>query len=293
MYRVFYHVVRSGSISGAAQELFITQPSVSHAVKQLEQKLGMQLLHRGAKGVSLTSEGEQLYAYVHQAYHLLAAAEKKMADLKKLEAGELKIGVSGSLVKHYLLPYLEAYYREYPQIRLRLVHGKTADIANMLHEGNIDIGIVHLPVDDERLETFPTLTIQDIFVAGGAYRHFAEQPISLNDLLDQPLVLLSAASSQRTFLSRIAAAYGAEIKPAIELGNIELLAEFAKLGFGIAFVPQSFVAAELAAGTIAHIPLIEPIPPRQVGIATLRNAPLSQAAQKFARLMSGGQEIAR
>ncbi|MGO4271510.1 LysR family transcriptional regulator, partial [Paenibacillus sp. TAF58] len=142
LYKVFYLTAKSGSLSKAAKELFITQPSVSHSIKLLEDTLGLQLFARTSKGVELTKEGAVLYSYIEQAYNFISLAEEKLSELRNFSSGEIKIGGSDSLCKHYLLPFLESFHVQYPHVQINLVHGTTPEIVKHLKEGKIDIGIV-------------------------------------------------------------------------------------------------------------------------------------------------------
>ena len=90
LYKVFYWAAKTGSLTQAAKSLYITQPSVSHAIKQLEDSLGLSLFIRNSKGVALTPEGATLYSYIEQSHILITQAEKKMAELKNWF---LKIGI--------------------------------------------------------------------------------------------------------------------------------------------------------------------------------------------------------
>ncbi|MGO4268413.1 LysR family transcriptional regulator [Paenibacillus sp. TAF58] len=134
-YRIFLHAAKAGNLTKAAGELYITQPSVSYAIKQMEQALSMKLFHRQSKGVELTTEGKQLLLYVEQSFALLEAGEKKMSALKHLTGGELRVGASDSLFKHILFPYLDTYHKQYPDVRIRLSHGKTFEITARVKEG--------------------------------------------------------------------------------------------------------------------------------------------------------------
>jgi len=103
-YRVFYRTAVNGSLSKAAETLHITQPAVSHTIKQLESQLGAQLFFRTPKGVVLTREGEALFAYVEQAFRMMEAGERKLAEMRDLECGEVHIGASDTLCKHLSAP---------------------------------------------------------------------------------------------------------------------------------------------------------------------------------------------
>ncbi|RXZ79390.1 LysR family transcriptional regulator [Paenibacillaceae bacterium] len=281
-YRIFLQTARTGNLTRAAEALYITQPSVSYALKQMEEALGVKLFHRLSKGVKLTAEGQVLLDYVEQSFALLEAGEHKLDALKRLLGGEIRIGASDSLIKHLLLPQLNEFHLAHPDIRIRLSHGKTADIVHRLKEGGIDCGFVHLPVDDPLLDIMPLTALQDCFVAGKAYASMAANPLSPEELSKLPLLMLSADSSTRHFIEHWFAAHGLTAnEPDIELGSIDLLAEFAKLGFGIAFITRSFVEKELAAGELFELPTAAPIPPRTIGIATRHSMGLSLAAERF------------
>jgi LysR family transcriptional regulator, low CO2-responsive transcriptional regulator len=287
-YRIFMHTARLGNLTKAAQELHITQPSVSYAIKQMEGELGVKLFQRLSKGVELTEEGRALFAYVEQSFALLDAAEQHVTDLKQLTAGEVRIGASDSLIKHLLLPKLHAYHQENPGIRIRLSHGSTPAITQRLLDGQIDCAVLHLPVDDTRLDVHPLRTYEHGYVVGQAYGHVANRTISAQELAKLPHLLLSPGSSTRVFVEQWFAAHGLRISPDIELGSIDLLIEFAKLGFGVAFIARSFVAEEVRRGDLIELRVQEPIPQRSIGLAVRRGMSLSLAAERFAELLSDG-----
>jgi DNA-binding transcriptional LysR family regulator len=283
-YRIFRYTARHGNVTKAAQELHVTQPSVSYAIKQMEEALGLKLFHRLSKGVELTEEGRALLAYVEQSFALLEAAQQHVRDLKQLTAGELRVGASDSLIKHLLLPQLSFFHTRYPGIRIRLSHGRTPDIAQRLKEGLIDCAVVHMPVDDPKLDVQPLAALDDCFVVGEAYRELAGRALTAGDLVRLPLLLLSPGSSTRSFVDRWFAARGFTTKPDIELGSVDLLVEFAIQGFGAAFVTRSFVAQELSRGKLFELRLGEAdaFPPRGIGFAVRRGMKLSLAAERFA-----------
>ncbi|MBM7567593.1 DNA-binding transcriptional LysR family regulator [Paenibacillus sacheonensis] len=284
-YRMFLHTARSGNLTKAAQELHLTQPSVSYAIKQLEEGLGVKLFDRQSKGVSLTPEGAALLAFVEQSLSLLEAGERKMAALQSRASGELRIGSSGPLIKHKLLAPLDRLRSEFPGIELRLYQGNTAQIGTWLKENRIDIGIVHLPSDDPELDTRPLAAIQDCFVAGPQYRESAEHPLAAEELAALPLLLLSGGSSTRQFAERWFAEQGLAVDAAIELNSTEMLVEFAKRGYGAAFVTRAFVRQELQDGELFELRTAEPIPERRIGAAIRRGMSLPVIGQHFMNLL--------
>ncbi|WNQ14333.1 LysR family transcriptional regulator [Paenibacillus aurantius] len=284
-YRAFYFTAKTGSLTKAAEELFITQPAVTHAIKQLEFKLGGQLFFRTPKGVKLTSEGEVLYRYIDQAFTFIQTGETKLAELRELKNGEVRIGAGDTLCKYYLLRYLEAFHKAYPSIRIQVTNRTSSETVSLLKQGKIDFGLINLPLEDKRLTVQESLPLQDCFVAGEKYKHLAAKSLPLQTLARYPLLLLEKGSGTRSYLDAFALEQGIELEPEIELGSIDLLTEFARTGFGIACVVRNFAEEELARGDLYEIRLTEPIPPRPIGIATLNNVPLSPAPARLVEMM--------
>lgn len=281
LYRTFHAVAKSGNITSAAERLHITQPTASYAVKQLENQLGVKLFKRKSKGVALTEEGAVLFRYVNEALQLLGIGEKKIEQLKNLQSGEVRIGVSETLCKYYLLPTLEAFRQQFPHIRIRLIHGNSLRIAEHLHEGNVDFGIVQLPMEDEHIIVREILTMHNCFVTGEKYKFLADRTHTLSELLAYPMMTLSEHSNTKHFLISLFEKNGLTVIPEIELGNIELLKDFARRGFGITMMVEEFVTEELHEEELYKIQVQEEIPARKAGIITLKDTPLSIAASQL------------
>ncbi|MBB3126716.1 DNA-binding transcriptional LysR family regulator [Paenibacillus rhizosphaerae] len=281
LYKVFYWAAKTGSLTQAAKALYLTQPSVSHAIKQLEERIGVTLFYRNSKGVSLTQEGKILFSYIEQSQILISLAEEKMVALKNLDSGELRIGGSDSLFKHYLLPFLEDFHVKYPGIKLHLNHGTTPEVISYLKEGRIDLGVVRMPIFDSQLEVTESIELQDCFVAGERYAELKGQALSMEQLMEYPVILFSRNSRVRMAITELFEKYGHELKPDIEVGSVDLLIEFAKRGLGISYVTREFVAKELKEGSLFEIELDVEIPPSKVGLMVMRNMPISAAATRF------------
>ncbi|MUT68682.1 LysR family transcriptional regulator [Paenibacillus sp. NEAU-GSW1] len=285
LYKVFYWAAKTGSLTQAAKALYLTQPSVSHAIKQLEDSFGISLFFRNSKGVELTQEGATLYSYIEQSQILISLAEEKMAALKNLDSGELRIGGSDSLFKHYLLPYLEEFHSKHAGIRMHLNHGTTPEVISFLKEGRIDLGVVRMPIRDSQLDVRESIQLQDCFVAGAHYKELKGQILTLEMLQKHPIILFSRNSRARMAISELFQSYGYNLKPEIEVGSVDLLIEFARRGLGISYVTREFVSNELEDGSLFEIQLDVPLPPSHVGIMTMKNMPLSIAAKKFIELV--------
>lgn len=281
LYKVFYYTATKQSFSKAAEQLFISQPAVSQSISKLEEELGGALFIRTPRGVCLTREGEVLYQYIEQAYKLIMTGEKKIAEMHNLLAGDVRIGASDTLSKYYLIPYLETFHETYPEIQIKVFNGTTPEILKLLKSGNIDLGIINLPVDDDHLVIKKGLGIQECFVVGRKYQELAQREIGLGELVQYPLILLEKGTNTREFVDLYATEHGVVFNPDIELGSVDLLIEFARIGLGISFVIKDFILEELARGELYEIKVAEEIPERSVGIVTSKNLPLSKAGEIF------------
>ncbi|MCX7774076.1 MAG: LysR family transcriptional regulator, partial [Clostridia bacterium] len=279
----FYHVAQFESISKASEFLYITQPAVSRVIRQLEESLSCPLFFRTSKGVKLTKEGDILYRYIQQAFNFISMGEKKMAEVTELLCGEITIGVSDTLCKHYLMPYLRLFKTLYPKIKIHVVCPTTPGIVNFLKVGKIDFGIVNLPYDDEQLEFKTIMDVQDCFVTGEAYKHLSFKMQPLEEIVKHPLMLLERNSHSRILMDAYFKSHNVEAEPDFELGNMDLLAHFARNGFGVACVIRDFIQDELEKGLLYEVKPIEKIPPRSIGISFLKGVPLSPAAKELIR----------
>ncbi|MEF3306875.1 LysR family transcriptional regulator [Paenibacillus sp. GYB003] len=285
-YRAFYEVAQTGSFSKAAERMFITQPAVSHAIKQLEFRLGGALFFRTSRGVKLTAEGEVLLKFVSQAHHFLENGEKKIAEMRSLMAGEVKIGAGDTLCRYYLLPHLDSFHRQYPDVKIQVTNRTTRETIALLKEGRIDFGIVNLPIDERQLLVRESMTLHDCFVAGPAHAGGgAERAVTWERLAGMPLLMLEKGSSIRRHADAFAERQGVRLQPEIELGSIELIVQFARIGLGVGCVIREFVLGELADGTLRELPLEPALPARRIGLVTLRDVPLSVAAQRLLALL--------
>ena len=280
LYYLFYTVGKNKSFSKAAKVLYMSQPAISQSIAQLEKELDTRLFNRLSKGVTLTDEGNLLFEYVSSALQFIQAGEEKLLEFKNLIIGEFKIGVSDTISRYFLLPYLETFHNRYPNLKFKIVNGTTWEIIAALKAGEVNIAICNLPIDDKSLEVKPLLEIQDTFVYGEKYRKVLSKPMKLEELVKFPLILLDNSNSRR-YVEEFFLTKGIKIQPEFELGSHELLLEFAKINLGVACVTKEFSEQFLRKGLLHEVTLMEPIPKRSIGICYLKNVPLNRAAERF------------
>ena len=287
LYRVFYTVAMAGTVSAAAGTLHVSQPAVSKSVKKLEDLTGCTLFARSVKGVSLTSEGRILFDYVQQGFTHLQNGERILKKIRERGEGVVRVGISNTLCRYYFLPLLSEFHRRYPGIRISIVNRSSSETLRLLEQGMIDFGVVSIPRDTSGFFFRELLTIQDIFVAGSTYPEL-RKPQTPAALAGYPLMMLEKNNVTRAFLDGWLTAQQVELAPEIEIGSLEFLIEFAKIGLGVALVIKNFVTEELRRGLLFEVPIAPAIPPRPVGIVTPKNLPLSIAAETFISMVCGG-----
>ena len=280
LYRVFLEVAKQGNISAAAQNLFISQSAVSQSVKQLEEQLQVRLFSRSTRGVSLTSEGKLLLEYVSHALGLLQSGEEKIAASRQLLTGELIIGASDTVTKTYLLSRLEAFHKDYPDIRIRILNGTTSMVLDYLHAGQVDIAFASEAPDETVYSVRHCVDTHTIFVAAPDYLEF-DKVYTMEEIAALPLILLERKASSRVYVERYFQDHGVQIHPEIELGSHNLLISLARIGLGVACVTEEFSRSGLSRGVIVPLKTDFEIPPRAVTMCTLQGVTPTSAANRF------------
>ena len=288
LYRIFREVAEAGNISVAAKNLYISQSAVSQSVKQLETELQVRLFSRSPRGVTLTGEGQLLYDYVRSALTLLQTGEDKLSQTRELLMGNLVIGASDTVTSWFLTPYLEAFHREYPGIRLKITSGRSAKVLSLLKSGAVDIAFASSPADPGNLNTWPCFDTHAIFVAGSGYDCDFHHIYSLEEIAAFPLILLERKASSRLFLEDYFLQNGLKLNPEIELSSRGLLVSLAKIGLGVAGVTREFVQKYLDSGEIRELQTSFSIPSRTVDMCTLRDVTPTAAAERFMNLIQSG-----
>lgn len=280
LYRVFLEVAKQGNISAAAQNLFISQSAVSQSVKQLEEQLQVRLFSRSTRGVSLTSEGKLLLEYVSHALGLLQSGEEKIAASRQLLTGELIIGASDTVTKTYLLSRLEAFHKDYPDIRIRILNGTTSMVLDYLHAGQVDIAFASEAPDETVYSVRHCVDTHTIFVAAPDYLEF-DKVYTMEEIAALPLILLERKASSRVYVERYFQEHGVQIHPEIELGSHNLLISLARIGLGVACVTEEFSLSGLSRGVIVPLKTDFEIPPRAVTMCTLQGVTPTSAGNRF------------
>ena len=282
-YRIFYTVAKTGNISKAAKELYISQPAISKSIQKLEESMNCELFRRSSRGVSLTEEGELLYSHVKVAFETLALGEDRLRNSIELGVGHLKIGVSSTLCKYMLLPYLKEFIKLYPHINISITCQSTNDTLKLLEENKIDVGLIGKPESLKNIDFYYLAEIKDIFVATKDYlRNLKARGVKEDRILQSStIMLLDKNNMTRQYIDDYLQENHIVVQDSIDISSMDLLIEFAKISVGVACVIREFVKKELTDGSLIEIPLGFPIHKREVGFAYKKSVKPSKSLELF------------
>jgi DNA-binding transcriptional LysR family regulator len=285
-YRIFYHVAKAGSFTQAGEELCISQPAVSQAIKLLETGLGSKLFVRVPKGVRLTPEGEVLFSYVQKGYEYILLGEAKFQKMLDLENGEIRIGASDMTLQFYLLPYLEKFHEKFPGIKVTVTNAPTPETLDYLYDGKIDFGIVSEPFEAKpEIEIRRVREIQDIFVAGSRFRQLKGSILSYQALEELPIICLEHNTSTRKFIDEFLKSNEVVLKPEFELAMSDIIVKFAARNLGVGCVVKDFAKEALETGDLFELRFEKQLPRRHFCIITGNSNPISTAAKELLNML--------
>lgn len=283
LYKVFYYVAKNLNFSQASKALFISQSAVSQAIKTLETKLNTTLFIRSTKKVILTPEGKLLFEHIEPAINLIMNGHLSLQENPSLTKGKLHIGASDTICKYYLIPYLKQFHALYPNVHLQVTNRTSTACVDLLKQGSVDFIVTNLPNDalDDQMLIQPTVYFSDVFIVGKEYAHLTETPVSLNQLVKEPILMLEKNTATSKYLYQLFEQDNLFIQPSVELGSIDLLVDLTEIGLGIAFVPEYCLKNK----EVYKVTLETPLSQRQLAIVTNKLMPLNLASQKLIDLL--------
>ena len=281
-YRIFYHVAKSKSFTQAAARLMSNQPNVTRAIKALEISLGCVLFVRSRHGVTLTPEGEKLFAHVKVAFEHIEAAEEEIASSRGMTHGVISIGTSDIALRCMLLPVLKQYRKLYPGIRIKVSNYSTPEALAALKEGRVDIATVtlhsavSLPFKSTEIKQ-----IEETAIASEAFSELRGKELSLSELANHPLISLGTHTKTYAFYSEFFMQHGVVFSPTIEAATADQILPLVKNDLGIGFVPKPFLAQYPQDDSVFLLKLKEEIPKRSICLIKRTDISLSIAAKKL------------
>lgn len=281
-YKIFYYVAKYQNFTKAARVLGSNQPNVTHAMNRLEEQLDCVLFIRSNRGVTLTPEGELLYARISSAAVQIQEAEEELSASATLEHGSISISATETALNIYLSDKLRSFHEDFPKIRLRISNHSTPQAVQAVRNGEVDFAVVSTPaVADAPLNIVELEQFREILVGGRTFTALASQTLSLKELGAYPLISLGEESMTRAFHRQFFLQHDAVLRPDTEAATTDQMLTLVRSELGLAFVPEPMTRNALKAREIVQLTLKEPIPPRSICLVYDRHRPLNTAARAF------------
>ena len=278
--KVFETVARHGSFTRAAEELFITQPTVSSQVKQLTKAVGLPLFEQIGKSLYLTDAGKELLATCQDVFERLANFEMKVADLKGTKQGQLRIAVI-TTAKYFVPRLLGSFCQDYPGIDIALNVTNHQEIKRRMLENEDDLYVVSNPPQDIDLTSKAFLDNPLVVVAKHDHELAKKTNVPLNYLNDQPFIMREPGSGTRDAILQLFEKYDITVKVKLELGSNEAIKQAIAGGLGISILSEHCLISEGALGELTvldvdHFPI-----ERRWYVSHLAGKKLSVIAETF------------
>jgi DNA-binding transcriptional LysR family regulator len=286
----FLEVARRQNLSRAAEALFVSQPTLTARLQNLEAALGEQLFIRTRRGMRLTEAGEAFLPFAEHAVRALADGRERLGELRRGMAGRLVLGAPPTVTTYALPAPLARFSAAHPSVRLAVKTGTSEEILEMVLHDQVQLGIMRA-VAHQEIESVPLYTDMLVLIAAPGHRlagRNGRHQARLGDLAGEVLVLFGRSSSHLDFTTAMFRQAGVLLGSVIELDNIEAAKKMVERGLGVSLVPSSTVATELAAGTLTAIELVDASPARREIVAVRRRdaGPPSGAVAVFLDILT-------
>jgi DNA-binding transcriptional LysR family regulator len=283
----FLAAYRHGSFSGAAQELHLAQPSLSEQVRRLEAELGVALFARAGRGLTPTEAGETLRPHAERTLAAAEEARESVVAVRELRGGIATFGTWGTARYYPGTDIVAAFRRRHPEVRVRLIGQNSFEVVEAVRRGEIEAGMVALPIDDRGLDVQPIMRDEIVYASAEARR--LRRPVTIEGLAEAPLILSDASwgtdDPTRRQLAELAQRAGVAIEPQIDVEDVEAAIELATRGMGDTIVARGMLLAlgRRVPRKLGWVPFAEPIYDQFAFIAR-HGARLSPASREFLRL---------
>jgi DNA-binding transcriptional LysR family regulator len=243
--RCFCAALELGSFTAAAETLRVSQPAVAEQVRKLEQALGSDLFVRAGRGVVPTDAGRVFAKHATRTLRAVADAAESVGELSALRSGTVAVGIFGGPSAWRLDEFGAAFLRRHPDVSLRLVGRNSSAIAERVRRGELEAGIVVLPIDDDKLEVRPLVRDEVLYVSASPER--TRKPATIEQLAATPLVFYDAESGDndpiRRQLAERAQALGVHLQPKVEVELKDIALRLVAAGIGDTYLPSAYTHA--------------------------------------------------
>jgi DNA-binding transcriptional LysR family regulator len=272
---VFLEVVRQGGFTAASRHLFLTQPSISRVIKQIEDEVGQQLILRDRRQIALTDAGKVVYDHAVALVAASARLSAEISDLAGLRRGDLVLGLP-PLAGTLFVPLVKQYVEQYPAIELQMFEKGSKATETALLEGELELGVLKQPVDAERFNLLPVAKDHLVLTVPTNSKWAKRRSIRLAELKNEPLIFFPEDFALNDTILAACRSHGFEPKIGGRSGQLQFIIGLIEAGLGSALLPTTVLRGM---NQVASVKVVEPVINWNIALAWPRNIYLSHAAR--------------
>lgn len=273
-------VAQERSFSRAAELLNRTQPAISQAIRRLEIEIGEQLFDRSSKDGTLTAAGEVLLEYAKQMLNLRRDAQSAVKELRDLHTGKVTLSANEHTI-FALLPVIEVFRREHPQIKIDVRRGVASRIPTEVLGREVELGAISFKPEDEAVKSVPIVTDELILIVAPNHALAGKETVSIKELGTENFIAHNAPSPYREKVLQAFEKYRTPLNIGVELPSLEAIKRLVEQRVGIALVPKLTARNEIERGQLIALTVKELRLERRLHLIYRKNSALSHAAQAF------------
>lgn len=281
----FNAVTKYGSLTKAANRIYISQPALSKAIHLLEEALDCDLFVRTMKGIVLTPQGEILCKATDESLQIIEQALLEINIANGNLSSNVRIGAGGDTATYFVLPLLNEFEKKHSEIRVLLSENKSTQIYKSILNGDIDIGFVHSSIEDPRIVCSKVCSVNQVVVVGEKYSYLKLKTLSVPEMARYPLILYSKDSEKRRILDNFFSLCNCEVNPSYEASNTEVIIRLVENNKGIAIMPKSFISKQIIDQRLFNVTLIEDLPKWEVWMIYKDSSASSEATAKLIKFL--------
>ncbi|MBS4174215.1 LysR family transcriptional regulator [Bacillus sp. FJAT-49736] len=283
--KMFIEVADHNSFTKAAEHSYLSQPSLSKAVRKLEEELQVELFDRSTRHLRLTDAGRIVYQQGRRALASLNELATLLDELRNVETGELRIGIPPLIGTLFFPDIARRFHAAYPKVKLQLVELGAKRITQIIDDNQIDLGIIVLPVDEEKFNLYPFITDEFVLYIHTEHRLAQKQSITLSELKDEKFILFTEDFTLHDVVIKACNEAGFEPIVSYESTQWDLIVELVSSRMGITILPKLIFNKQNHAN-IKMIPIKEPSLLWRLGIITKKDAYHSYALKKLLEMLT-------
>src|SRR4051794_5496815 len=243
----FLAVARLGNVSRAAEEMYLTQPTLTARIKALEDELGDQLFVRTSRGMRLTEAGREFAPYVERCIASIEEGRQRLKELRGASGGRLSLGTSPGVSTYALPAILERFTAAHPRVSVSVRTGHSENILEMVLKEEVQLGLAR-EMDHPEVESLPLYEDELVLVVDPEHRFTQKGSAEISEVGQEHLILFDQSSSYYELTHSLMKSAGIREFSAIELDNIEAAKRMVEHRLGVAFLPRTAVVRSVAAG---------------------------------------------